>query len=121
MNIEFFIDQMQKDLKKLNLPYDFNLVLKKLSKRYWGKYNPNNSNLILYCLDEEGRVVVPYNKIFKHLIHEAVHHYQWKHCKNFIRYKGVMHNSDFYKLEVHYNIVFLRLFKDRRLECENKC
>lgn len=91
------------DLALIGVPMDFSLVLKNYSKTYCGRYDPNTSTIILYIYEDSLCTrLVPYCGLLRTAIHEAVHHYQWRHDINFKRVKGVMHNADFYELERHW-------------------
>lgn len=106
--------QLIEDLKKIGVPTDFHLVIKNYSSTYYGNYNPNNETVTLYRYeDNEGKHPYRYEHLLDILIHEAVHHIQWSD-PNFVRYKGVMHDSDFYKLYNKYTGIAsaLRLFKE---------
>lgn len=89
------------DINTLGLPIDFLLTLKDFSKYYYARYVVESSNIILYTKDEEGNQL-PYSELLTHVIHEAIHHYQWKHDPKFIRLKGIMHNSKFWELNNYY-------------------
>lgn len=94
-------DEIYNTIKKLGLPTDFKLDIKDYSKRYAGRYDPNKSKVITYYLDENKKVI-DIDDLIKTIIHECIHHYQWKHDKGFTRLKGVMHNEMFKMLEKKY-------------------
>lgn len=104
------------DIDTLGLPIDFLLTLKDFSKKYCGKYVVDSSNIILYTKDEWG-MQLPYKELLFTTIHEAVHHYQWKHDLDFIRIKGTMHNAEFW---IKYNECVAKakvLHLDKELMC----
>jgi hypothetical protein len=88
-------------LSTIGLPVDFKLDIRGYSRTYNGRYDPRKEKIILYSLDEEGRTLA-LNHLILVVIHEAVHHYQWKHDITFTRVKSVMHNEDFKSLEATY-------------------
>lgn len=97
MTISELEDKLLTDLKSLNIEGDFSLVIKKFSKSYLGKYNPNNNKLFLYVYPSANcKYMYSYDYIFKNFLHEVSHYLQYKDPK-FKRVKGVMHNEDFYK------------------------
>lgn len=95
------VDKIKSDLELIGLPTDFGLELRGYSKTYEGRYNPVTKTMILYTKDTpEGKPVL-YKDLLKVAIHECIHHVQLSDpC--FIRYVGVMHNPDFWKLYYKY-------------------
>ena len=85
------------DLESIGMPTDFELDLRGYSKIYEGRYDSAKKLIILYVLEEDGEFL-PYEDIIRVAIHECVHHIQWQHDPNFVRIKGVMHNSQFKQL-----------------------
>lgn len=98
--LEKIKDKLIQDFKSFGISVDFNLVLRGYSSTHYGKYNPNTNTIVIYVEDENGKLF-PYKKILRIGIHEVVHCIQW-HDPSFIRFKGVMHNSQFYKLLNNY-------------------
>lgn len=92
--------KLLKDFERLDLPNDFSLELRGYSKTYNGRYYIKDKKIVVYTIDEYGSQI-NYDIIFGTLIHESVHHYQWQHENNFVRIKGVMHNSKFWKVYRH--------------------
>ncbi|MBO8161121.1 MAG: hypothetical protein H0Z24_05745 [Thermosipho sp. (in: Bacteria)] len=92
--------RIRKDLEKLGLPLDFKLDVRGYSKTYNGRYNPNNDTVVLYSLRKNGELR-EYDVLLKIVIHEVIHHYQWKHT-DYKRVKGIMHNEEFKRLEQYY-------------------
>lgn len=88
-------DRLVSDIYKVGLPIDFLLTLKDYSKSYYGRYVVESSNIKIYTKDEHGSQL-PYKELLETTLHEAVHHYQWKHDKSFVREKGIMHNANFW-------------------------
>lgn len=93
--------QLMKDIQSVGLPVDFELELRGYSKVYNGRYESKKEKVILYPLKKNGELR-DYEVLLRYAIHEAIHHYQWKHDPNFVRIKGVMHNVEFHKLENYY-------------------
>lgn len=91
------------DLNRVGLKTDFRLEIRGYSKRYEGRYDPNTETVVIYANNERNELI-DYEHILDIAIHEATHHFQWKHDPNFIRVKGVMHNQEFYELyEMYHN------------------
>ena len=90
------------DLTILGLPTDFILELKEYHKTYEGWYNPNTKKVVVFTNDDYNKPL-DYDTIIRVAIHEAIHHYQYVHDPSFKRYKGIMHNADFKRLEKLYN------------------
>lgn len=93
--------RLMEDLSKLGLPVDFTLDLRGHSKRLYGRYKPSMKKIVVYTLDAKGNQI-DYLQLLDTTMHEALHHYQWQHCKEFKRVKGVMHNYHFKQLEKDY-------------------
>ena len=88
------------EAEKIGLTDPYNLEIRGHSKSYWGKYNPNTNTVILYVLDDNGKLY-PLWDIIKAFIHELIHCRQW-HDPDFKRLRGIMHNPEFYKLYSDY-------------------
>lgn len=93
--------KLLKDIDTVGLPTDFELELRGYSKTYNGRYDIKKEKVILYSLKKNGELR-DYRILLRYTIHEAIHHYQWKHDINYVRKRGVMHNAEFYKLENYY-------------------
>lgn len=96
------------DLRNLKLPVDeVELHIRPFSKTYYGRYFPSHES------DEKPRIFIypftnkkntecdSYNQIVSTAIHEMVHHLQYT-SPNFTRYKGIMHDTQFWQLYHHY-------------------
>jgi hypothetical protein len=94
-------DSLRYDISRLGLPTDFDIDLRDYSKTYNGRYDPNRELVILYTKNRL-RMKISYHKLLKACVHEAIHHYQWKHDEKFVRIKGTMHNQEFKALEKKY-------------------
>lgn len=91
-------NRLIKDIKSLGIDVNFELVLKSFSKVYFGNYRPDVNRITLYVYqDEECTILYPYKEILITLLHEAVHCIQ-SHDPDWVRYKGVMHDSQFYRI-----------------------
>lgn len=88
-------NKMLKDFSMLGLPTDFELDLRGYSKVYNGRYYVQDKRIVLYTQEEDGSFI-DYEDLFRTLLHESVHHYQWHYDPTFTRVKGVMHNPDFW-------------------------
>ena len=84
-------------LQKIGIQTEFNLELKEYSKSFYGRYNPNNNTVILYVF-QDNSLNTSYRvwDLLKTLIHEVCHCEQWNDPK-FVRHRGVMHNTDFWR------------------------
>ena len=60
-----------------------------------GCYNPNNDTIFIYLRDSPESPVYPYFVLLDTAVHEAVHCMQWRDPL-FIRYRGVMHDTQFH-------------------------
>ena len=97
MDNPMLVDDIKYVLKSVGLPTDFHLDLRGYSDNYWGLYYPEKKQVVIYVLDEIGEYL-PYYSILCTAIHEAIHHFQ--HSKpDFVRVKGIMHDSEFKELE----------------------
>ena len=91
-------DDLMRDLVNLGIRTDFDLELKKYSKTYFGRYNPNKNRITLYVYESKDcKTRYAYKNLLLTLVHEVVHHMQWG-SKSFIRVKGVMHNCEFHHI-----------------------
>ena len=58
---------------------------------YYGLYDPKKQ-LITIDVDR------PVKGVTKTYLHELAHHIQYRHLKTFIRYKGIIHDRNFYTI-----------------------
>ena len=98
---EILVSYLKSDLKVLGILVDFDLELRGYSKRYYGRYYVNQKKISVFILDEKGQTI-PYHEILDTVLHEAIHHYQHQHDKNFVRLHGVMHDLDFKRMYENY-------------------
>lgn len=94
-----------KDLSLLNFPEVMDkatLMIKPYSKSFYGRYFLKDNRIVVYLYRDKDKPT-PYNykELFKTLIHECCHHIQYT-GENYIRRKGIMHDSDFWRLYNHY-------------------
>lgn len=107
MSQEELYHKLLTDLKTLNLPIDeVDIVLRPYSKTYYGRYFPNKQNnikprIFIYPYANEYGDLLHYFNILDTAIHEFIHHLQYTD-PNFKRKKGVMHDTQFWKLYNHY-------------------
>lgn len=95
--------KLLRDLRSVGITVDFDLELKKYSKTYYGRYDPNKNKITLYVYqDKECTYKYSYEDLLMTLIHEAIHCMQWKD-ETFVRIKGIMHDTEFYKLYEEYS------------------
>lgn len=96
-------DKLLKDMKRVGIPTNFNLVLKPYSKTFFGRYDPNTNKVILYVYDNpDCSKMCRYDTLLLTLIHESIHSIQWNDS-SFVRRKGVMHDAEFHKLYNFYS------------------
>lgn len=114
------------DLEQLNLPIDeVDLFLRPFSKTLYGRYFPvrdekrTRPKLYIYPYAyKQGDEFMSYDLILDTAIHELCHHIQY--CdKSFVRDRGVMHNTQFWKLYNHYIERAKRYQMLRGEVCEN--
>ena len=96
------------DLSNLNLPIDeVDLFIRPFSKTFYGRYFPvyndkeTKPKIYVYPYSNYVGDLIPYAKILGTAIHELCHHIQYT-SGSFVRNKGVMHNTQFWKLYNHY-------------------
>lgn len=97
------------DLTQLNLPvYEVDLYIRPFSKTYYGRYFPVyddrqvNPKIYVYpYADTDNIDFMDYSLILQTAIHELCHHIQYT-SGSFVRNKGVMHDTQFWRLYNHY-------------------
>lgn len=96
------------DLSQINLPiFEVDLFIRPFSKTYYGRYFPVydekeiKPKIYIYPYKDKENNLMSYNIILETAIHEFCHHIQYMD-KSFVRSKGVMHNTQFWKLYNHY-------------------
>lgn len=97
--------RLKNDLKRIAMPVnEVDIDIKEYSKTFWGRYFPSSVNpkMVLYVYQQKNcREMYPYSVLLVNAIHEMVHHIQYSDpC--YIRKKGIMHDSQFWKLFNHY-------------------
>lgn len=95
------------DLSILNLPVDeVDVFLRPFSVTYYGRYFPvidediQKAKIYIYPYENE-QSFMDYEEILSTGIHEFCHHIQYTD-RSFVRKKGVMHDTQFWKLYNHY-------------------
>ena len=96
------------DLSLLNLPiYEVDIFIRPFSSTYYGRYFPvyndkeQKPKIYVYPYENESGDLMSYDKVLDTAIHELCHHIQYTNgC--FVRVKGVMHDTQFWKLYNHY-------------------
>lgn len=96
------------DLSQLRLPVDeVDLFLRPFSKTYYGRYFPVydekrvRPKIYVYPYENTQGEFMKYDTILETAIHEFCHHVQYT-SGSFVRTKGVMHDTQFWKLYNHY-------------------
>lgn len=105
---EELYQQLTSDLQQINLPLDeVDISFRPFSKTYYGRYFPvyndktHKPRIFIYPYDNEQGDFMNYKEIMKSTIHEFCHHIQYTD-RCFVRNKGVMHDTQFWKLYNHY-------------------
>lgn len=96
------------DLSQINLPvYEVDLSLRPFSKTYYGRYFPVydekkvRPKIYIYPYENTNGDFMKYDTILETSIHEFCHHIQYT-SGSFVRNKGIMHDTQFWKLYNHY-------------------
>lgn len=108
MNQEELKNRLLSDLSRLNLPVcEVDLFIRPFSKTYYGRYFPVYNEeevkpkIYIYPYENKEEDLMTYDKILETSIHEFCHHIQYT-SGSFVRNKGVMHDTQFWKLYNHY-------------------
>lgn len=110
---EQLVRRCKADLRRLGLPTDFTLVLKDYSKRYYGRYDVDKKEVIIYIYrDEELTCRFTYKELMDTVIHEAIHHFQYCYQHGFLRLVGVMHDPVFKKMYTNNYKEFLNMYTE---------
>lgn len=113
------------DLSKIGLPVDeVEIYLRPYSKTYYGRYFPTDDKgvkpkLYLYPFANTKGEFMDYSELLDTAIHEMCHHKQHTDS-SFVRVKGVMHDSQFWKMYNYYidkakNLLGVKIY-DKTLE-----
>ena len=108
MTQEELKDQLLTDLSKISLPIDeVDFYIRPFSKTYYGRYFPVydekrlRPKIYIYPYENTNGDLMSYDHILDTAIHELCHHIQYT-SGSFVRNRGVMHNTQFWKLYNHY-------------------
>ena len=108
MSREELKTRLLSDLSHINLPVDeVDLFIRPFSKTYYGRYFPVHNDkearpkVYIYPYENTEEELMEYKTILQTAIHEFCHHLQYTN-DSFIRLKGVMHDTQFWKLYNHY-------------------
>ena len=109
MNVEELKTRLLSELAQINLPIDeVDLYMRPFSKTLYGRYFPvhNDKGIIkprifIYPFKNKRGEFLNYDEIFETSIHEFCHHIQYS-SGSFERKRGVMHDTQFWKLYNHY-------------------
>ena len=100
--------RIETDLENLRLPIDeVEICIRPYSKSYYGRYFPVNdknikARIFVYPYPyKKIKLMYSYSAILCTVIHEMCHLVQFT-SSNFVRYRGVMHNPQFWKLYNRY-------------------
>ena len=84
---------------------EVSLILRPYSKTYYGQFHSKNNKIVLYYYKcktgNTPHTPYRYSKLLLTAIHEAIHAKQ-RNDPNFVRHKGIMHDSEFYRLYNEY-------------------
>ena len=108
MNLEDLKNRLLSDLSLLNLSVDeVDLFLRPYSSTYYGRYFPVydekkiKPKIYVYPFENKKGKLMSYDVVLDTAIHEFCHHIQYS-SGSFVRKKGVMHDTQFWKLYNHY-------------------
>lgn len=108
MSREELRTRLLSDLSHINLPVDeVDLFIRPFSKTYYGRYFPVYNDdearpkVYIYPYENVEEDLMDYSTILQTAIHELCHHLQYTN-DSFVRLKGVMHDTQFWKLYNHY-------------------
>lgn len=104
MSMNELLHRLLTDLKNLKLPVnEVYIFIRPFSKTYYGRYFPeydgSDPKIYVYPYEENGEFM-SYKKILETVVHEFCHHIQYSSGHK--RVKGVMHDSQFWKLYNYY-------------------
>lgn len=108
MNQDELKTRLLSDLSQISLPvYEVDLYIRPFSKTFYGRYFPVHNDkqvkpkIYIYPYENEKEELMTYDKILETSIHEFCHHVQYT-SGSYVRSKGIMHDTQFWKLYNHY-------------------
>lgn len=108
MNQDELKTRLLSDLSQISLPvYEVDLYIRPFSKTFYGRYFPVHNEkqvkpkIYIYPYENEKEELMTYDKILETSIHEFCHHVQYT-SGSYVRSKGIMHDTQFWKLYNHY-------------------
>ena len=108
MSAEELQIRLLSDLSHLNMPIDeVDLFIRPFSKTLYGRYFPVydekdiKPKIYIYPYENKCGDFMNYDTILGTAIHEFCHHIQYA-SGSYVRSRGVMHNTQFWKLYNHY-------------------
>lgn len=108
MNQDELKTRLLSDLSQISLPvYEVDLYIRPFSKTFYGRYFPVHNEkqvkpkIYIYPYENEKDELMTYDKILETSIHEFCHHVQYT-SGSYVRSKGIMHDTQFWKLYNHY-------------------
>lgn len=104
------LNKMGIDLKRVKLK------LKPYSKTFYGRYDHNTKIISLFIFqDAELKKLYSYEHLLDIFLHEAIHGLQW--CSgDFVRLKGIMHDTEFKRLYAKYSSKIKPIAQQRNLK-----
>lgn len=91
-------DRLESDLKSLGLLDVADIELDFYNKNYEGHYYPDRNLVRVYAFyDKMLKTPYSYDYLFRNILHELAHSIQYN-SPGFVRYAGIMHNEDFWKI-----------------------
>lgn len=91
-------ERIMNDLARIGIDIRSPIILRPYSKTLWGYYDVDKDKIIVYAYSNKMKTrFVHYDIVFRTVLHEYVHRLQ-RNCAGWKRYKGVMHDKDFWRL-----------------------
>ena len=107
MSIEEMKHRLMTDLNLIGIPADeVDFFIRPFSKTYYGRYFPvvdskDRPKIYVYPYENVKGDLMPYEQVLDIAIHEMCHHIQYSN--GHVRVKGVMHDTNFWKLYNRYH------------------
>lgn len=89
-------ERLIRDVRRVGVKADFSLTIRSFAKNEWGYFDPNTNTIVLYAWTDNEKAI-KYSTLLGFLLHECVHCEQWSDPE-FKRYKGIMHDTNFYEI-----------------------
>lgn len=108
MSQEELKTRLLSDLSQINMPVDeVDFYIRPFSKTFYGRYYPVPNDKVvrpkvyIYPYENVNEDLMDYGIILQTAIHELCHHIQYT-SGSYVRNRGVMHDTHFWKLYNHY-------------------